>query len=42
MDKGKKHQEILYHITCKNMQCEKYKLYYAGELLKKAIQYSKI
>lgn len=31
---GTKHQEILYHITCKNMQCEKYKLYYAGELLK--------
>jgi len=31
---GTKHQEILYHITCKHMQCEKYKLYYAGELLK--------
>ena len=31
---GTKHQEILYHITCKNSQCEKYKLYYAGELLK--------
>ena len=31
---GTKHQEILYHITCKHMQCENYKLYYAGELLK--------
>jgi len=31
---GTKHQEILYHITCKHMQCENFKLFYAGELLK--------
>ena len=31
---GTKHQEILYQITCKHMQCENYKLFFAGELLK--------
>jgi len=31
---GTKHQEILYQVTCRNMECDNYKLYYAGELLK--------
>ena len=31
---GTKHQEILYQVTCINTECENYKLYYAGELLK--------